>query len=142
MTTIEIGLTFAGISSVALGIFHFPPVWQMVFTRWSHEINNLSLLSRKLINTLLIALALALLILGFATLIYAEKTLIGTSSYFWFWVLCCLFWFWRLLWQLMYFPIAKLNLDSRLKFLNAVLIVIFIINFLAYLAPIIVAVKS
>ena len=139
MTMIKYGLMCAGFFSIALGLFHIPHIWATVFPQWDAEIDGLSLLSRKLINTLLIALCLALGALGLTTSLLA-----GDNSHFdrlqvWFFFLCFLFWFWRTVWQILYFPYRKLNVGPRLLSLHIALIVIFVTNTMAYLAPVIAA---
>lgn len=132
---IEYGLKFAGISSIALGIFHIPQIWGAVFSHWDDEISSLSPLSRKLVNTVLIALGMTLVILGAATLLLME----GNSSYNavrnWFFFFCFIFWVWRLCWQILYFPYRRLNPNTSLLILHIALIAIFALNAFAYLAP-------
>jgi hypothetical protein len=130
------GLVFAGASSIMLGIFHMPRVWGIVFTMWHAEINSLSLLNRKLVNTVFVAFCLALVALGTLTLF-----LVGSDSQFdkfqvWFLALCLLFWVWRLIWQILYFPYRKLRPEPRLLSLDIALIVTFAVNTVAYAVPV------
>ncbi|RJQ54584.1 MAG: hypothetical protein C4526_04990 [Nitrospiraceae bacterium] len=134
----QYGLIFAGLSSIALGIFHIPQIWGTIFTQWNTEMNGLSLLSRKLINTVLVALGLTLIILGVATLLLIKENPAYYAVLGWFLVFCFIFWTWRLAWQIMYFPYRKLNPGRQLLVLHIFLIVIFLFNTIAYLAPLII----
>jgi hypothetical protein len=120
-----------------LGIFHIPQIWGTVFPQWNTEINGISLLSRKLINTVLVALGLTLVILGSATLLLIKENPPYSAIRVWFLFFCFIFWAWRLVWQIMYFPYRKLNPSRQLLILHIVLIAIFLANTFAYLAPII-----
>jgi hypothetical protein len=136
MNMIMYGLVFAGVSSIALGIFHIPRIWGIVFTTWHAEINSLSNLNRKLVNTVFFAFCLALVALGTLTLF-----LVGNDSQLyrfqaWFLALCLLFWIWRLIWQILYFPYRKLKPGSRLLTLHIALIVTFAVNVVAYGVPV------
>lgn len=128
-------LMTAGILSIALGLFHIPRIWGKVFPHWNAEINGLSLLNRKLIQTVLIALCFSLIALGSVTL-----SLAGNAPYdevqTWFLFFCFLFWLWRTAWQMIYFPYRRLNPGSRLLLLHGTLVV-FIANTVAYAMPVI-----
>lgn len=130
------GLVFAGVSSIALGIFHIPRIWGVVFTTWHAEIDSMSGLSRKLVNTVFIALCLALVALGALTLFLAGSDLQFDRFQVWFLALCLLFWVWRLIWQVMYFPYRKLKPGARLLSLHIALVVIFAVNTIAYAVPV------
>ena len=136
------GLVFAGVTSIALGIFHIPRVWGAVFTTWHAEINNLSLLNRKLVNTVLVAFCLALVALGTLTLFLAGSDLQFDRFQIWFLVLCLLFWVWRLIWQILYFSYRKLKPGPRLLSLHIALIFIFAVNAIAYAVPVIAAIMN
>lgn len=133
------GLVFAGVTSIALGILHIPRVWGMVFTTWQSEIKGLSPLNRKLIDTVLVALCLVLVVLGMLTLALVEGGFKPDGFQVWFLALCSLFWIWRLIWQVVYFPIRKLNPGSRLLSLHRALIAIFVVDAVAYAMPVLVA---
>ncbi|MFZ2161357.1 MAG: hypothetical protein WAW02_03985 [Sideroxyarcus sp.] len=130
------GLVFAGVSSIVLGIFHIPRIWGIVFTTWHAEINSLSLLNRKLVNTVFIALCLVLVALGTLTLFLVGSDFQFDRFQVWFLALCLLFWVWRLIWQIVYFPYRKLKPGSRLLSLHIALIVIFAVNAIVYAAPV------
>lgn len=136
MNMMMYGLMFAGISSIVLGIFHIPGIWGIVFTTWHAEINSLSLLNRKLVNTVFIALCLALVALGALTLFLVGSDVQFDRFQVSFLVLCLLFWVWRLIWQILYFPYRKLKPGSRLLSLHIALIAIFAVNAIAYAVPV------
>jgi hypothetical protein len=136
MNMIMYGLLFAGVSSIALGIFHIPRIWGIVFVTWHAEINSLSLLNRKLVNTVFIAFCLALVALGTLTLFLAGSDFKFDRFQVWFLALCLLFWVWRLIWQILYFPYRKLKPGPRLLFLHIALIVTFAVNAIAYAVPV------
>lgn len=137
MGMMHYGLLFAGFSSIALGLFHIPRIWGTVFPHWSTEINGVSLLTRKLINTVLIALGFTLVILGSATLFLVVEKTEFSKFQVWFLFSCFIFWLWRMVWQIIYFPYRKLNPDLRLLSLHIFLILVFLVNAIAYLAPVI-----
>lgn len=136
MNMMMYGLVFAGVSSIVLGIFHLPRIWGIVFTTWHAEINSLSLLNRKLVNTVFIALCFALVALGTLTLFLVGSDFQFDRFQVWFLALCLLFWIWRLIWQIFYFPYRKLKPGSRLLSLHIALIVSFAVNTIAYAAPV------
>ncbi|MFH0934556.1 MAG: hypothetical protein V1879_05065 [Pseudomonadota bacterium] len=142
MNTITYGLLFAGVSSILLGIFHLPRIWGMVFTTWHAEIDSLSPLNRKLVNTVFIALCFALLAFGTLTLLLAGGDSRSDGFRIWFLALCLLFWIWRLIWQFVYFPYRKLKPGSRLLSLHVGLIVIFAVDVVAYAVPVFLALMS
>lgn len=123
---------FAGVTSIALGIFHIPGIWGAVFTTWHAEINSLSPLNRKLVNTVLVALCLVLVTLGTLTLFLAGSDFQFGRFQIWFLALCLLFWVWRLIWQIFYFPYRKLKPGSRLLSLHIALVIVFVVNAIAY----------
>lgn len=129
---IHYGLVFAGVTSILLGILHIPRVWGMVFTSWHAEVGGLSTLNRKLVDTILVALGLALATLGLLTLSLAGGEFRPGSFQVWFLALCSVFWIWRLIWQLSYFPIRKLKPGSRLLSLHLALVVVFAVNAAVY----------
>jgi hypothetical protein len=106
MGMIQYGLLFAGFSSIALGVFHIHQIWGTVFTQWNTEINGLSLLSRKLINTVLVALCLSVVVLGSATLFMAIRQPDFNIIQVWFYFFCFIFWLWRAVWQIIYLEVA------------------------------------
>lgn len=136
MNMMMYGLVFAGVSSIVLGIFHLPRVWGIVFTTWHAEINSLSLLNRKLVNIVFIALCLALATLGALTLLLVGSDFQFDRFQVWFLALCLLFWVWRLIWQIVYFPYRKLKPGSRLLSFHIALIVTFAVNAIAYAVPV------
>ena len=133
---IQYGLMFAGVSSIALGIFHVPQIWGAVFSTWHTEINGLNLLNRKLVNTVLVAFSLALVALGTLTLLLAGSDFPFDRFQVWFLALCLFFWVWRLVWQILYFPYRKLKPGLPLLSLHIVLIVTFAVNAIAYALPV------
>lgn len=136
MWMIESGLLFGGISSIALGALHFPPIWGAVFTHWGDETGKLGLLHRKLINTVLVALALAVIIMGCMTLLLAKETGGLDAFRLYFLAFCALFWLWRTVWQIAYFPYGKLKPKPGLLVFHIALILIFMLNTLVYSAPV------
>jgi len=136
------GLVFAGLSSLGLGIFHLPGIWSAVFRHWNDDMSGARLLTRKLINTVLIALCLAVAALGAMTLMMASDLVLLDSHELTFLFFCFLFWLWRLIWQVLYFPYRKLNPGKKLLALHLALIAIFAANTLAYLVPVIATLLS
>ena len=136
MNMMMYGLMFAGISSIMLGIFHIPRIWGIVFTTWHAEINSLSLLNRKLVNTVFIAFCLALVALGTLTLFLVGSDFQFDRFQVWFLALCLLFWVWRLIWQILYFPYRTLKPGPQLLSFHIALIVTFAVNAIAYAAPV------
>jgi hypothetical protein len=126
---------FAALSSFALGLFHMPPVWTRVFSHWNTEMDSLSQLTQKLINTVLVAFGLALMILGSLTTLLFIETSAGGVIRAWFLLFCSVFWLWRTIWQVAYFPYRKLNPRRELLLFHVGLIVTFVINTVAYLVP-------
>ncbi len=136
MTMMKYGLLCAGFFSIALGLFHIPRIWTTVFTQWGAEMNGLSPLSHKLINTILVALFLLGVALGLMTFVIAWDNLHSDGPQVWFLFFCFLFWLWRTIWQILYFPIRKLKPGPWLSSLHMALIVIFVINTAAYLTSV------
>jgi hypothetical protein len=137
MSLMQYGLMFAGVSSIALGIFHIPRVWTACFPQWLPGINSLSLLNRKMVNTLLSALGMTLAVLGSATLISLTQKPEANGFQMWFYLLCLALWVWRLVWQILYFPYRKINPIPQISALHVALIIVFLLNSVAYFAPLV-----
>jgi hypothetical protein len=125
----------AGLFSLGLGIFHIPPVWRLFFPGWSKEISTLSLLHRKLIDTVLLALALMLFLFAFLSIGYSEELaraegLAGGLS-----AALAAFWVWRALWQLVYFPPSKIEHNAALLVLNYSVVAVSFANTVFYFLP-------
>lgn len=141
MSIIEIGIFVAGLFTLTLSIFHVPPIWKKFFPKWSKEINNLDLLNRKLINTILIALSLMLLIFGFVSIALPNELGYGRGLAKGLLIALSLFWFWRAIWQLIYFPPSKIEHNNLLLFLNYSVVVISMINGILYFLPIVIRIQ-
>ena len=135
MGTIETGLLIGGISSIALGALHFPPIWGAVFTHWRDEIGRLGLVQRKLVNTVLVALALTLIIMGCLTLLIVRDSGELDAFRLYFLACCALFWLWRTVWQIAYFPYSKLKQRPRSLVYHPAFTLLFVLNTLAYAVP-------
>ncbi len=131
----------AGILPLALAAIHIPGIWQLVFPNWEKETAGMSLVNRKALTTVLIALTLSLLIFAVTSLLYAEAMASAEGLAAGITIAYSLFWLWRALWQMFYFVPSKLALtrtghDRRLLRLHYSLIVIFIALFTIYLLPV------
>jgi hypothetical protein len=131
MNMIVPGLLLAGVFSIALGILHIPGIWEIAFPQWHAEIGSLSLLHRKLVNTVLVALCLAAVAFGLTTLLLAGSYPQFDSFQVWFLFFCFLFWLWRLLWQIFYFRYGEMK-----QWQHITVIVMFAVNTIAYVAPV------
>jgi hypothetical protein len=132
MNLIVSGLLLAGVFSIALGILHIPGIWGVAFPQWHAEISSLSLLHRKLVNTVLMALCFAAVAFGLTTLLLAGNYSQYDNFQIWFLIFCFLFWLWRLLWQIFYFRFGEMK-----PWQHITVIVMFAVNTIAYLAPLI-----
>ncbi len=142
ITGLYCGLVFAGVSSIALGVFHMPQIWGAVFRQWNADVTEMSLLNRKLIHTLLIALGLTLIILGVATILLIAGDPAPGAFRTGFYFCCALFWAWRLGWQILYFPYRRLNPSRPLLVLHLFLIAVFLVNAVAYSASLIAMIRA
>lgn len=136
MSMMQYVLMCAGVFTIAVGIFHIPFIWAKAFAQWDAEMNALSPLSRKLINTVLVALCLAAVIIGLTTFLLAAGSSHFDRIQVWFFFFCFLFWLWRTVWQILYLPVRRRKEGSGLLLFRIALFVIFVINTAAYLAPV------
>ncbi len=132
----KIGILVAGILSLLLAILHIPQVWQYFFPSWTRELEKLSLVNRKLVTTILVALALTLLVFALTSLIYAEELSLGGGLATGIATAYSLFWLWRTLWQVFYFVPSRIEHDNKLLIFHYSLIVVFIVLFVVYLLPV------
>ena len=113
MSVNGIFIFIAGWFSFGLGVFHIPPVWRLFFPGWPKEIAALSLLHRKLIDTILLALALMLFLFAFLSIGYPEELARADGLAGGLAAALAAFWLWRALWQLAYFPPSKIEAQRR-----------------------------
>jgi len=125
----------AGLLTLGLGVFHIPPVWRLFFPGWSKEISALSPLNRKLIDTILVALALMLFLFAFISIGYSEELARADGLAGGLAAALAAFWVWRALWQLVYFPPSKIEHNAILLVLNYSVVVISFANALFYFLP-------
>lgn len=125
----------AGLFSLGLGIFHIPPVWRIFFPGWSQEISALGLLHRKLIDTILVALALMLFLLALISIGYSEELARGEGLAGGFSAALAAFWLWRALWQLVFFPPSKIEHNAALLVLNYSVVAVSFANAVFYFLP-------
>jgi hypothetical protein len=112
---------------------HIPFVWKKLFKEWSKNIELVTYLNSRLINTLLWVVALLLLVIGMLFIIYGKQISDNSNNLLWFWLLIAVFWAWRALWQIFYF--YKINIARSkiyLKLLTFSMVISFIfISFVA-----------
>ncbi len=129
---IEIGIVLSGIITIGVSLFHIPPVWERFFPKWKEETGRMSLLHRKLISTVLLALALMLLVFAFASIFFAREIAVGNSLGVGLAIAFSIFWLWRAAWQVFYFPPSKIEHDTKLLVLHYSLIAICLGNSAIY----------
>ncbi len=137
MSMLEMALIIAGGLTLGLSIFHIPQVWRQFFPTWQKEFPNLTLLNRKLINTILVALSMILLVIALITIAYSSEISRGSGLALGLCIGLALFWLWRAVWQWIYFPPSKIERTRMLLFLNYAVVVISILNAVLYSLPVV-----
>jgi len=128
----------AGLFSFGLGVFHIPPVWRLFFPGWSKEISALNLLHRKLIDTILVALALMLFLSAFISIGYPEELARADGLAGGITAALAVFWLWRALWQIIFFPPSKIEHNAALLALNYSVVVVSFANAVFYSLPVLI----
>ncbi len=138
MSLTGILIFIAGLFSLGLGIFHIPPIWRLFFPGWSKETATLRLLHRKLIDTVLLALALMLFLFAFISLGYPEELARADGLAGGLTAALAVFWLWRALWQIVYFPPSRIEHNAALLALNYSVVVVSIANAVFYSLPVLI----
>lgn len=128
----------SGYVHILLGIMHIPFIWSMLFKDWKREMDSVSVLHSKLINTLLLVITFFLIIVGCLLIIYREVMAMNGLNLLWLWIFISLFWWWRVFWQIISF--YKINMQKSkiyLKILTILMIGSFIFNAYVFSKPII-----
>jgi hypothetical protein len=125
----------AGVLTLGLGVFHIPPVWRLFFPGWSKETAALRLLHRKLIDTVLLALALMLFLFAFISIGYPEELARAHGLAGGLAAALAVFWLWRAVWQLAFFPPSKIEHNTALLALNYSVVAVSVANAVFYSLP-------
>ncbi len=123
------GLTFG------LGVFHIPPVWRLFFPGWSKETATLRLLHRKLIDTVLLALALMLFLFALLSIGYSQELARADGLAGGLAAALAAFWLWRAVWQIVFFPPSKVEHNAALLILNYSVVAVSVANAVFYFLP-------
>jgi hypothetical protein len=119
-----------GVLTLILALFH---TQFYRFFRWKAELDKLTLVNRRIIYTVHIALLLIFFGIGFATLVFAKDLSAGSWTAQVVNLLLSLFWLWRWAWQILYFKPAPGKKPSGLHY---VMVVWFLLLFLSYFIPV------
>ncbi|MFQ5640247.1 MAG: hypothetical protein ACE5IR_19885 [bacterium] len=133
MNLIKLGIVFGGILSLALAVFHCRFYKRF---NWQAEFEKMSLVNSKIFYTLNIALILFFLIFAFMSFSHAEELSRGEGLAGVIVAAYSLFWLWRTVWQVIYFSPSKMNMKQSQLIMHYSLILLFVVLFILYLAPV------
>jgi hypothetical protein len=128
----KICIIIGGILSLGMVLFHTQ--FYKLFD-WKKEFEKISNINQKVFYTIHLALLLLFLTFSFISFAYTAElsqcnglTCGITLGY-------SLFWLWRTIWQMIYFRPPKNQKAGKMTFLHYMLIIVFGILFVVYLAP-------
>ncbi len=119
-----------GVLTVLLAVFH-----TLFYKRfnWAADFEKITVLNRRILYTVHMALLLLFFIFGALSLIYAGELSRSTGLALGFNLLYALFWGWRTLWQFIYFKREK---GKKIPPAGLMFIALFILLFMAYMVPV------
>ena len=142
MVISKISIILGGIFSLLMVIFHIQ--FYKLFN-WKEDLGKLSARNQRILYTIHVALYLFFIIFASLSFVYIDE-LSQCQGLAWGMTMgYSLFWLWRTVWQVIYFKPPKTRKDSdagKLLFLHYLLIVIFLILFLAYGIPVVIKLFS
>lgn len=138
----KISVIIGGIFSLLLVIFHTQ--FYKLFN-WKEDFEKISARNQRIFYTIHIALYLFFIIFAIPSFVYIDELSQCRGLAFGIMLGYALFWLWRMVWQIIYFKPLKTRKDKdirKLLFLHYLLIVIFLILFLAYGIPVVIKLTS
>ena len=117
--------------TIAMVIFHF--FFPKIF-KWEKDFQRITGTNKRVYFTINVALYLLFIVIAMITLLHINELVQCTRIGFTFLLLISLFWLWRTIWQIIYFKPEK---GSKLIIMHIILILIFLLLSLSYIAPII-----
>ncbi len=126
-----ISIYVGGVLTVLLAVFH-----TLFYKRfnWDVDFEKITVLNRRILYTVHMALLLLFFIFGGLSLIYAGELSKSTGLALGFNLLFALFWVWRTLWQFIYFKREK---GKKIPPIGIMFIALFILLIIAYLVPVV-----
>jgi len=129
----EIGLIsiyIGAILTLFLAIFHtrFYKLFQ-----WKGEFQKISVLNRRVLYTVHVALFLLFFLFAFISFTYARELSKSEGLAFGVNIAYSAFWLWRAIWQIYYFPSSKGRRPSPIWY---AMVISFFVLFVAYLIPV------
>ena len=142
MVISKISVIIGGIFSLLMVIFHTQ--FYKLFN-WQEDFGKVSARNQRIFYTIHIALYLFFIIFAILSFVYIDELSQCSGLSFGVMLGYSLFWLWRTVWQIIYFKSRKTRKDKgarKLLFLHYLLIVIFLILFLAYSIPVVIKLSS
>ena len=136
MVISKICIILGGIFSLLMVIFHTQ--FYKLFN-WKEDFEKISVRNQRIFYTIHIALYLFFIIFAILSFVYINELSQCKGLAFGIMMGYSLFWLWRTAWQIIYFKPPKTRKDKgarKLLYLHYLLIVIFLILFLAYGIPV------
>jgi cytochrome b561 len=138
----KISVIIGGIFSLLMVIFHTQ--FYKLFN-WKEDFGKISARNQRIFYTIHIALYLFFIIFAILSFVYTDELSQCRGLAFGIMLGYALFWLWRTVWQVIYFKPPKTRKDKdagKLLFLHYLLIIIFLILFLAYGIPVVISLSS
>jgi hypothetical protein len=120
-----------GALTILLAIFHSR--FYKVF-HWAKDFEKVTLINRKIIYTIHLALLLIFFMIGTLSLICAKELSQSIGLALWFNLFYAVFWIWRLVWQILYFKRPK---GQKIPPIGIFLMILFALLILSYLLPVV-----
>jgi hypothetical protein len=129
----QISILIGGVLTLLLFLFHIS--FYKLF-RWDQEFTKISVVNKKIIYTINLAITLLFLLFGVISLVYVKELARCEGLAFGICLAYALFWLWRLIWQITYFEIPKPTTNKKSAIINYSLIIVFVLLFVAYITPV------
>jgi hypothetical protein len=125
-----ISIYAGGLLTLFLAVFHTR--FYRLF-HWEKEYEHVSLVNRRIFYTIHVALYLLFFLFAFISFVYARELAASEGLAFGINIACSAFWLWRALWQICYF---RTPAGRRPPAIWYVMVLSFLLLFIAYLAPV------
>lgn len=132
MPLAKVCIVLGGALSFLMACFHTR--FHRMF-HWDKDFEKMSLLNRKILFSIHIALLLLFFLFSFLSFAYLDELADPKGLAFGITITYSAFWLWRLIWQITYFKPKKAKPGNKRPLLHYILLFVFALLFIDYLVP-------